>query len=109
VKAEPRLLPLLELALDELYKQCTADGLLTFDAYRVHLDSSIVRALANRAHATLESLSELSRDAFRSVMRWLATTVDDTSAGSTKGPQLDVIETGRAVRHFSVSASLMIN
>jgi hypothetical protein len=27
-------------------------------------------------------------------MRWLATTVDDTSAGSTKGPQLDVIETG---------------
>jgi tetratricopeptide (TPR) repeat protein len=94
VKAEPRLLPLLEFALDELYKQRSADGLLTFGAYRVHLDGSIVRALAKRANATLEGLPELSRDAFCSVMRRLATTVDDTAAGSVKGPQLDVIEKG---------------
>lgn len=92
VKAEPRLLPLLEFALDELYKQRTAGGLLTFEAYRVHLDGSIVRALAKRADATLEGLPELSRDAFRSVMRRLATTADDTAAGSAKGLQLDVIE-----------------
>ena len=80
VKAEPRLLPLLEFALDELYKQRTADGLLTFEAYRLHLDGSIVRALAKRADATLEGLPEVSRDAFRSVMRRLATTADEMTA-----------------------------
>ena len=94
VKTEPRLLPLLEFALDELYKQRTTEGLLSFEAYRVHLDGSIVRALAKRADATLEGLPEPSRDAFRSVMRRLATTVDDTAAGSAKGPQLDVIAKG---------------
>lgn len=94
VKAEPRLLPLLEFALDELYKQRIAGSLLTFEAYRVHLDGSIVRALAKRADATLEGLSELARDAFRSVMRRLATTLDDTPTGSAKGPQPDLIETG---------------
>jgi WD40 repeat protein len=94
VKAESRLLPLLEFALDELYKQRSAEGLLTFEAYRVHLDGSIVRALAKRADATLEDLTELSRDAFRSVMRRLATTVDDTAAGSVKGLLLDVIQKG---------------
>jgi WD40 repeat protein len=94
VKAEPRLLPLLEFALDELYKQRTPDGRLTFEAYRVHLDGSIVRALAKRADATLEGLPERSREAFRSVMRRLATTVDDTAAGSATGLQLDVIEKG---------------
>jgi hypothetical protein len=93
VEAEPRLLPLLEFALDELYKQRSADGLLTFEAYRVHLDGSIVRALAKRADATLEGLPELSRDAFRSVMRRLATMLDDRAAGSAKGP-LDVIQKG---------------
>jgi hypothetical protein len=61
VKAEPRLLPLLEFALDELYERRTTGGLLTFEAYRVHLDGSIVRALAKRADATLEGLPELSR------------------------------------------------
>jgi WD40 repeat protein len=94
VKAEPRLLPLLEFALDELYKEHTADGLLTFEAYRVHLDGSIVRALAKRADATLEGLPEVSRDAFRSVMRRLATTADEIAAGVVKGQQLDVIEKG---------------
>jgi WD40 repeat protein len=94
VKAEPRLLPLLEFALAELYKQRTSDGLLTFEAYRVHLDGSIVRALAKRADATLESLPELARDAFRSVMRRLATTADVRAAESTKGAQVDVIEKG---------------
>jgi WD40 repeat protein len=94
VKAEPRLLPLLEFALDELYKQRSAGGLLSFEAYRVHLDGSIVRALAKRADATLAGLPEPSRDAFRSVMRRLATTVDDTAAGSAKGPQLDVLAKG---------------
>ena len=92
VKAEPRLLPLLEFALDELYKQRSAGGLLTFEAYRVHLDGSIVRALAKRADATLAGLPEPSRDAFRSVMRRLATTVDDTAAGSAEGPPLEVIQ-----------------
>jgi hypothetical protein len=100
VKVEPRLLPLLEFALDELYKQRSADGLLTFEAYRVHLDGSIVRALAKRADATLEGLPELSRDAFRSVMRRLATTVDDTAAWFAKGPQLDVIEKGSSSPAF---------
>jgi WD40 repeat protein len=94
VKAEPRLLPLLEFALDELYKQRSAGGLLTFEAYRVHLDGSIVRALAKRADATLAGLPEPSRDAFRSVMRRLATTVDDTAAGSAEGPPLEVIQKG---------------
>ena len=94
VKAEPRLLPLLEFALDELYKQRRADGLLTFEAYRVHLDGSIVRALAKRANATLEGLPEPSRDAFASVMRRLATTTDDTGAASTKRSELDIIEKG---------------
>jgi WD domain, G-beta repeat len=94
VKAESRLLPLLEFALDELYKQRSAEGLLTFEAYRVHLDGSIVRALAKRADATLEDLPELSRDAFSSVMRRLATTVDDTAAGSAKELLLDVIQKG---------------
>jgi hypothetical protein len=106
VKAEPRLLPLLEFALDELYKRRTAGGLLSFEAYRVHLDGSIVRALAKRADATLEGLPEPSRNAFRSVMRRLATTVDDAAAGSTKGPPLEVIAKGPAVRPSSVSASL---
>src|SRR5262249_24540776 len=68
--------------------------------YRVHLDGSIVRALAKRADATLEGLPELSRQAFRSVMRRLATTVDDTAAASAKGPQLDVIEKGSSSRAF---------
>ena len=94
VEAEPRLLPLLEFALDELYKQRSAGGLLSFEAYRVHLDGSIVRALAKRADATLAGLPEPSRDAFRSVMRRLATTVNDTAAGSAKGPQLDVLAKG---------------
>jgi WD40 repeat protein len=94
VKAEPRLLPLLEFALDELYKQRTAGGLLSFEAYRVHLDGSIVRALAKRADATLEGLPKLSQDAFRSVMRRLATTVDYAAAGSAIGPPTDVIEKG---------------
>jgi hypothetical protein len=94
VKTEPRLLPLLEFALDELYKQRSAKGLLTFEAYRVHLDGSIVRALAKRADATLDQLPKLSRDAFRSVMRRLATTLDDTAAGSVKGAQLDVTQKG---------------
>jgi WD40 repeat protein len=92
VKAEPRLLPLLEFALDELYKQRSAKGELTFEAYRVHLDGSIVRALAKRADATLEELPKLSRDAFPSVMRRLATMVDDTAAGFVKGQQVDVIQ-----------------
>jgi WD40 repeat protein len=100
VKAEPRLLPLLEFALDELYKQRKADGQLTFEAYRVHLDGSIVRALAKRTDATLEGLPELSREAFRSVMRRLATTVDEMAAGSAKGPQLDVIEKGSSSPAF---------
>jgi WD40 repeat protein len=94
VKAEPRLLPLLEFALDELYKQRSANGVLTFEAYRVHLDGSIVRALAKRADAALAALPAASREAFRSVMRRLATTVDTTAAGSAKGPPLDVIEKG---------------
>jgi hypothetical protein len=94
VKAEPWLLPLLEFARDELYKQRTADGVLTFEAYRVLLDGSIVRALARRADASLEGLPELSRDAFRSVMRRLATTVDDMAAGAAKGEHFDVIEKG---------------
>jgi hypothetical protein len=92
--AEPRLLPLLEFALDELYKRRTAGGLLSFEAYRVHLDGSIVRALAKRADATLGGLPEPSRNAFRSVMRRLATAVDDTAAGSAKGPPLEVIAKG---------------
>jgi WD40 repeat protein len=94
VKAEPRLLPLLEFVLDELYKQRTTVGLLTFEAYRVHLDGSIVRALAKRADATLKGLPQPSQDAFPSVMRRLATTVDATTAGSAKGPQLDDLEKG---------------
>ena len=94
VKNEPQLLPLLEFALDELYQQRTADGLITFEAYRVHLDGGIVRALAKRADNILESLPELSRDAFRSVMRRLATTVDDTAAGLVEIPQSHVIERG---------------
>jgi hypothetical protein len=69
VKAEPRLLPLLEFALDELYKQRSADGLLTFEAYRVHLGGSIVRALAKRADATLEGLSELHRVLYEEARR----------------------------------------
>jgi dipeptidyl aminopeptidase/acylaminoacyl peptidase len=94
VKAEPRLLPLLEFALDELYKQRSTGGLLSFEAYRVYLDGSIVRALAKRADATLEGLPQMPRDVFRSVMRRLATTVDDAVARSTNGPQMDVIEKG---------------
>ena len=100
VKAEPRLLPLLEFALDELYKQRTADGLLTFQAYRVHLDGSIVRALAKRADATLAGLPETPREAFRSVMRRLATTVDATAAASAKGPELEVIDKGASGSTF---------
>ena len=100
VKAEPRLLPLLEFALDELYKQRTADGLLTFQAYRVHLDGSIVRALAKRADATLAGLPERSREAFRSVMRRLATTVDATAAASAKGPEMEVIDQGASGSTF---------
>ena len=92
VKAEPRLLPLLEFALDELYNHRSGQGFLTFAAFRQHLDASIVRALAKRADFTLEGLPEASRDAFRSVMRRLATTVDET--GSVKGPHLDVTEKG---------------
>ncbi len=94
VKAEPRLLPLLEFALDELYKQRSADGLLTFEAYRVHLDGSIVRALAKRADATLEDLPELPQEAFRSVMRRLATTLDGPAAEIAERSELDVIEKG---------------
>ncbi|MBV8174045.1 MAG: PD40 domain-containing protein [Verrucomicrobia bacterium] len=94
VKAEPRLLPLLEFALDELYKQRTADGVLTFEAYRVRLDASIVRALAKRADATLAGLPEASREAFRSVMRRLATTVDGTAAASANGQEINVVDQG---------------
>jgi tetratricopeptide (TPR) repeat protein len=87
VKAEPRLLPLLEFALDELYKQRDEQGVLTFAAFRQHLDASIVRALARRADATLASLPyEWEREAFRSVMRRLATAVEtESAAGAALG------------------------
>jgi hypothetical protein len=109
VKAEFRLLPLLEFALDELYKQRSAEGLLTFEAYRVHLDGSIVRALAKRADATSEDLPEPSRDAFRSVMRRLATTWTIRPLVLRKGYHLMSSRRARVVRRSSVSVSLMIN
>ncbi len=83
VKAEPRLLPLLEFALDELYMQRGKQGVLTFAAFNQHLDGSIVRALARRADATLASLPyEWEREAFGSVMRRLATAVETESGES---------------------------
>jgi hypothetical protein len=97
VKAEPRLLPLLEFALDELYKRRTAGGVLTFEAYRVHLDGSIVRALAKRADATLAGLPDQAQQAFRSVMRRLATTVD---AAAANGPTMAALGPGASGSTF---------
>jgi WD40 repeat protein len=100
VKAEPRLLPLLEFALDELYKRRTAGGVLSFEAYRVHLDGSIVRALAKRADATLAGLPDQAQQAFRSVMRRLATTVDAAAAGSANGPEMAALGQGAGGSSF---------
>ena len=66
-------LPLLEFALEELYRQRTADGLLTVEAYRTL--GGVEGALARRAEEVFGSLSKEAQGAAADVFAVLARAV----------------------------------
>jgi WD40 repeat protein len=68
---EPAVLPLLEFALDQLYEQRNANGLLIWTAYEQI--GGIEGALAKTAENALESLSSQGRAYFEAVFGKLAT------------------------------------
>lgn len=72
--AEPRLLPLLEFTLQALYDERTADGKLTFGAYRSL--GGIEGSLARRADAVHNDLPEAERAALPRVLARLVRVTD---------------------------------
>ncbi|OYW98771.1 MAG: hypothetical protein B7Z14_13925, partial [Bosea sp. 32-68-6] len=62
VAADPTALPLLEFALDQLYLRRTADGVLTFAAYR-ELDG-VEGAIASRAEEEFAALPTAEQESF---------------------------------------------
>lgn len=62
----PEVLPLLEFTLEELYKQRTDDGALTFDAY--HQLGGIEGSLAKRAETIFASLPDKVQEALPRVL-----------------------------------------
>lgn len=67
--ASPESLPLLEFALEELYKRRASDGTLTFAAYRDI--GGVEGALAQRAEEVFQELSSPAAEALPAVLRKL--------------------------------------
>lgn len=67
--ASPESLPLLEFALEELYKRRSGDGTLTFAAYRAI--GGVEGALAQRAESVFQQLPPRAADALPAVLRKL--------------------------------------
>ena len=97
----PEALPLLEFALDELYKRRASDGTLTFAA--LGEIGGVEGALAQRAEAVFSALPEPARASLPAVLRKLVSTT--TTGGHTfarrsaalcdfaPGPELDLVQT----------------
>lgn len=67
--ASPESLPLLEFALEELYKRRSGDGTLTFAAY--HAIGGVEGALAQRAESVFQQLPPRAAGALPAVLRKL--------------------------------------
>jgi len=95
----PEALPLLEFALEELYKRRASDGTLTFAAYRDI--GGVEGALAQRAEEVFSALSVATRDSLPFALRRLigvaSTSGDAFSRRSAplgefpEGPQRDLV------------------
>lgn len=80
--AEPASLPLLEFTLDELFKARTSRGMLTLRAYREL--GGVEGALANRADAVFQTLSEPVRESLPRLFRMLVTLPGSDSEAPTR-------------------------
>ncbi len=76
----PMILPLLEFALEELYKQKTNEGMLTFSAYQKL--AGLEGALAKRAEEVFSRLDSKVQSAFNTIMQSLVN-IDDTDGRET--------------------------
>lgn len=74
-------LPLLQFTLDQLFERRSAQGVLTFAAYRDL--GGLEGALARRAEETFAALPEPARAALPGLARRLVTTADDADAPVT--------------------------
>lgn len=81
----PASLPLLEFALEELYKERNQEGVLTFAAYRRL--GGIDGALARRAEQVFESLPERVQASLPVVLRALVTLAPAGEFTASKSPQ----------------------
>lgn len=83
----PEALPLLEFALEELYKRRASDGTLGFAAYADI--GGVVGALARRAEAAFQDLPESARESLPLVLRKLiAATTSGTGSFSRRTAML---------------------
>jgi hypothetical protein len=73
--SSPEILPMLEFALDELYKRKTDAGLLTWDQYRKI--GGVEGALASRAEEVFNTLVPEVQACFESVMQQLVSVGED--------------------------------
>jgi tetratricopeptide (TPR) repeat protein len=90
---DPEVLPLLEFTLDELFKQRTQEGILTFEAYERL--GGLEGALTRRAEETLTALPPPVQEALPSLLRTLVTVAHDEGAS----------EAGRRVPLASLTSS----
>lgn len=89
----PEALPLLEFALEELYKRRASDGTLTFAAYSDI--GGVEGALAQRAEAVFLSLPSDTRDSLPATLRKLiAVTADGVGTYSRRSAALDEFPAG---------------
>ncbi len=96
--AHRELLPLLEYVLRELFEQRTADGVMTFGAYRKL--GGVEGALGTRAESVFQTLPVEAQSAFASVMNRLVTVSgdEDESVVGRRAPLEEVTREPGAAR-----------
>jgi tetratricopeptide (TPR) repeat protein len=95
----PNALPLLEFTLEELYKQRTEEGLLTFSAYNEL--GGVEGALAKRAETVFSGLDTTVQDAMDTVMHALISiSIDDQERISRKYAMLNSISSTPETKVF---------